>query len=182
MLCSKCDGKGAYGVTEPAETRTFPDGSQAVFGPSYSTQPCECRAVLPPRDGTAAWWSVESIYGIDVTIPIFDETFSISVKAEVPMSADNYRVHRRGNRYYPTLIDVECPKDMTLHACTARDLARALIAAAEVAERVDDADVDPRCGHWAPCECSEGTETADAVDPQAAKNAGLSTREKGISS
>jgi hypothetical protein len=128
-----------------------------------STIPCECRKALPPREGQASWWGLESIYSQDVRIPVGDESFEVSVSAEVPYDSANYRVQRRGNRYYPTLIDIECPDFMTLHACTARDLARALLAAAEAAEKIDDSDTDPRCGHWAPCECSESSQSVGAV-------------------
>jgi hypothetical protein len=162
MSCDKCAGEGAYVVKEPAETFVLPDGGQLVSGPAYLTRPCECRKGLEPRNGVAAWWSLEQVYAVDVTVPVFNELVEIRVSAEVPMSADNYRVHRRGNRYYPTLVEVECPDKMTLHACTARTLAKALLDAAEAAERVDDADTDPRCGHWAPCDCAESA-TADAA-------------------
>ncbi len=165
MRCDKCHGTGAYAVMEPEERRTLSDGSISISGPGFSTVACACRETLPPRDGKAAWWTLESVYAIDVTVPIFDDVFSITVKAEVPMSDENFRVHRRGNRYYPTLINIESPREMTLHACSARELARALLAAAEAAERIDDADTDTRCGHWAPCQCSEEPAAVGAVDP-----------------
>jgi hypothetical protein len=167
VRCEKCHDEGAYGVTEPAETFKLADGGELVSGPSYVTVLCDCRRALPPREGVAQWWTQEQVYGVDVSIPVFDEQVSIRVQAEVPVSGDNYRVQRRGNRYYPTLIHIEAPESMTLHSDTARSLARALIAAAEAAERVDDADTDRRCGHWAPCDCSESSQSADAVDPHA---------------
>jgi hypothetical protein len=68
------------------------------------------------------------------------------------MSRDNFRLHRRGNRFYPTLIEVDAPNTMTLHSDTARTLARALMAAADAADRIDDDCVDV-CGHWYPCDC-----------------------------
>lgn len=160
MVCEKCHDTGAYVVTH---RETWPSGSEVI---GSSTLPCACRAALPPRPGHASWWSTESVLSLDVKIPIFDESVSIAVDAEVPMSAENFRVQRRGNRYYPTLIHIEAPADMTLHACTARDLARALIQAAEAAEKVDDADTAP-CGHWSPCDCSESAKAVGAVDPHA---------------
>jgi hypothetical protein len=154
MACAKCDDKGAYGVEEPEEKRQMADGSTWVFGPTYSTVLCDCRKDVPPRDGKASWWTLESVYDADVVIPIGDESVSVKVSAEVPMSDDNYRLHRFGNRYYPTLIDVEVSHDkLTLHSDTARELAKALMAAADSADRIDNPDLDT-CGHWAPCECS----------------------------
>lgn len=156
MVCDKCNDTGAYVVTH---RETMPNGGELA---GSSTIQCLCRAAIPPRQGRAVWWSSESVLSIDVKIPIFDESVSITVDAEVPMSKDNFRLQRRGNRYYPTLIHIEAPKDMTLHACTARDLARALIQAAEAAEKVDDADSAP-CGHWAPCDCGEQAQSVPTM-------------------
>lgn len=134
MTCAKCQGQGAYG-----------------------TRLCDCRKALPPREGRVAWWTLERVFSVDVSIPVGHDSVSISVDAEVPISAENYRVHRHGNRYYPTLIELHGGGDLTLHACTARALARALLDAAQAAERIDEADTDPQCGHWAPCDCREAS-------------------------
>lgn len=130
--------------------RTAPDGTVLVSR-SGGTALCACRRTLAPREGRASWWTLESIYAASVEIPIGDAAVEIAVRAEVPVRDDNYVVHRHGNRYWPTLIEVECAT-MTLHPATARELAQKLIDAADVADQIDQPDVDV-CGHWAPCAC-----------------------------
>src|SRR5690606_35050536 len=105
------------------------------------------------RDGTAAWWTTESVYSATVDLPIGDTSVEIAVRAEVPMSAENYRVHRRGNRYWPTTVRVELDDaDLDLLPQTARELAQRLVDAADAADAIDNPDTDT-CGHWAPCDC-----------------------------
>lgn len=152
--CEKCKDTGAYVVNTEDEGKGFG---------GYSTYRCVCRMMLAPREGTASWWASETVLSVDVTVPIFNEMISIEVSSEVPMSADNYRVLRRGNRYYPTLITIETPPHLTLHADTARNLARALMQAAEAVDKIDDADVAP-CGHWFPCECALSPLPVDAQE------------------
>lgn len=147
--CAKCGDTGSYEKREK-ESRLMSDGSTWEFE-AFLTIPCECRRELPPRDGKATWWSLERVYERDVIVGV--DTITVAVRAEVPMSADGYRVHRYGNRYYPTMIDVEewptllLPDDV-------RKLAAVLIEAADVCDRIDAADCAP-CGHWAPCECGK---------------------------
>jgi hypothetical protein len=129
------------------------ESNRAMSG--LGTALCPCRKSLPVREGNAAWWTTERVYEATVDIPIFSELVSIAVNAEVPISGDNYRVQRRGNRYYPTLVDLDVGKEsLLMHGDTARRLGQALIAAADASDAVDQADCDP-CGHWAPCDCKQ---------------------------
>jgi hypothetical protein len=58
---------------------------------------------------------------------------------EVPRDKRGRRLHRtQENFYYPTMIDVELPSRLLMHPDMARDLAAALVAAAEVCEKADD--------------------------------------------
>jgi hypothetical protein len=149
VICSRCHGEGAYTREESTSGENW--RSYALI-----TVPCSCRAELPARKGEAKWWGTEQVYAADVQIPIGNERASISVSAEVPYDAKNFRVERRGNRYWPTLVNVESPADMTLHPETARELAQALLAAANAADAIDQADCAP-CGHWWPCDCAAVT-------------------------
>lgn len=98
-------------------------------------------------------WTTEVAFSEEVAIPIFDECVSIAVYPEVPMRGDE-RIARRGNRYFPTLVEVEAPSDFKMHPETARELGQKLIAAADAADAIDLPDCDP-CGHWSPCDCGE---------------------------
>lgn len=150
MTC-KCDGSGEI-VTITQKEWPQADGTVIVTS-GHSTSLCECRSSLPPREGKARWWGSRTVYEQTVGIPVDDETVSIEVQTEVPVSADGYPVVTRGNRYYPTLVNVELDsRSLTLHSNTARELAARLIEAADAADRCDLPDTDA-CGHWAPCDC-----------------------------
>lgn len=152
-VCATCGGSGIYGE-QTSDARTFADGTR-VESSGYITHLCDCRAQLPARVGRAQWWSLRPVYRADVSVPIGCESVSISVDTEMPISAENYPVVTRGNRYYPTLIEIEVSGDaLTLHADTAREIAQRLIAAADAADACDLPDTDA-CGHWAPCECGQ---------------------------
>lgn len=146
-VCEKCNGEGAYVVRERHEAGD-------LVGTSMSTHPCPCRADEPPREGNASWWTVETAF--TGTCQALADTATVRVRPEVPMSRDNHRVVMRGNRYWPTLVDLDiegCGIDASFHTAEARELAALLVKAAEIAERIDNADTEPACGHWAPCDC-----------------------------
>lgn len=141
-----CQGTGKL---EWSDTTIHPNGASASS--SRGSRLCPCRLAVEPRAGEAQWWTQEVIYSASVPVPIGNETVEITVKAEVPVSSENYRLVRKGNRYYPTTVDLECG-DVTLFPDDARLLAQRLIEAANAADGIDLADVDP-CGHWTPCAC-----------------------------
>lgn len=147
-MCQTCGGAG---TVEQRFHEESADGSVRMGGLISSL--CACRASLPPSGGTAAWWTTERVYSATVDLPIGDTSVEISVRAEVPISAENYRVHRRGNRYWPTTVRVELDDaDLDLLPQTARELAQRLVDAADAADAIDNPDTDT-CGHWAPCDC-----------------------------
>lgn len=126
-------------------------------GRTYMTRLCACRENVPPREGKAQWWTQETVFSASVDT-VIDGLIEIVVKPEVPISAENYRVVRRGNRYYPTTIDVEVfGRSFWMHTNTARELAQRLIQAADAADAIDLPDIDA-CGHWAPCDCGKTAE------------------------
>lgn len=147
-----CEGTGSYTVTELVKQHG------AVVASGYSTHPCVCRKDLPPREGKAGWWTKETVFSEAVNA-LLDE-ITVTVEPEVPMSAENYRVQRRGNRYYPTFVECEVGREKAmLFPDEARKLAQLLIKAADAAELIDHADAD-KCGHWAPCDCGKAKATA----------------------
>lgn len=105
-------------------------------------------------------WSSETIQEFDSGGAA--DNARIRVVSEVPQRKDGTPLPRRGNRWYPTMVEVwlgyrdERGEEMT---CTmlledARHLADALRRGADIAEATDKADVDT-CGHWWPCSREE---------------------------
>lgn len=141
MGCEKCNGTGKIGRNVPADPRVFDVGNgftmQDMGG--YETHACECGADLPPVDGKATWWGLGGIYSKTIGVPVGDESIEVAVRTEVPRREDGRRVHRtQENFYYPTMIDFECSCDkLTLFSETARELAAALIEAADVCDKAD---------------------------------------------
>jgi hypothetical protein len=150
IVC-KCNGTGRLTYEHKHDPVEYADGT-IVEGRTHGTHPCPCRSSLPPRDGEAAWWSLELVHQDVFDGPL--ATAEITVEAEVPYDSENYKVHRRGNRYYCTgvRIDVDGGFLHLLNPEEAQKFAEAVKRAADVAEAIDEQDSDP-CGHWHPCDC-----------------------------
>lgn len=128
---------------------------------AQSPQPLTAASVLPASlheglvDGKAGHWGQVGVFSETVECAVFQESVEVSVTTEEPRNDAGQRVVRRGNRWYPTMVDVEISHgDVDMFPAEARKLAAALIAAADVAEACDREDTDP-CGHWSPCQCRE---------------------------
>ena len=150
-----CDGSGEIKTIErePEDTQK-PIGEGYYIGPStcYTSRLCDCRANLGPRAGEARWWSSKTIYSDEWESQVHQHAGEIVVCAEVPISEDNYIVEKRGNRYYPTFVDVDFESDW-LHALfpdEARELAAKLIAAADACDAYDKPDCTPEGIWWFP--------------------------------
>jgi hypothetical protein len=132
-----CNGTGAIRWTDEGVI------GGAVSFVTNGTSLCPCRRSLQPREGVASWWSSEVVFEAKIPAPLNPEfePIVIRVDAEVPIDAENYRVVLRGNRYWPTLIDLsignECSAAM-LFPETARAIAAQLIAAADIADSIDN--------------------------------------------
>lgn len=113
-----------------------------------------------PFVDSPSYWDLERIYDEVFEVPIGDHHGYITVDAEVPRTKAGERLPREGNRWYPTLITVEGPGDMWLHASSARELGQKLIAAADAADVIDKHDEAP-CGHWKPCDCESNYSPTD---------------------
>lgn len=143
--CSVCNGTGKVSYVIPGDPEPRPIGGGPLAGytvqtmDGYGTRACECVRNLPAIYGKATWWESESPYSAVVDIPVGKDTVEVSVSLEVPRNENGRRCHRTvENYYYPALIDVEVSfEKLTLFPDTARELAAALIAAADACEKAD---------------------------------------------
>jgi hypothetical protein len=151
----RCDGSGKISYKH-VDDRQYEIGEGLIAGPwtTWGSHLCECRRELPPREGQARWWTTETVYSSDWSSSVFRETAEITVQAEVPVSEDNYVVHRRGNRYYPCSVDLNVSsKDLHfLFPEEARELARMLVEAADKCDEIDLPDCDEAGAWWFPDE------------------------------
>jgi hypothetical protein len=142
MACEHCNGTGkqTYRFLGDAMPRDLGNGLSVQDMGGQGTRACKCVRDLPATDGEATWWETESIYSEVVTVPIGCEAVEISADCEVPRGPDGRRYHRTPeNAYYPPLIRLEMECAATLHADTAREIAAALIAAADACDARDAA-------------------------------------------
>ncbi len=140
-VCERCGGTGKlrYGIAGSAEKIDLGNGTYMQDAGGSGTRACECVRDLPAIDGEATWWDLKSIYSQIVGIPIGNEACEVSADCEVPRDENGGRVHRtRENAYYPPLIKVMGLGDVILHSDTAREVAAALIAAADACDKADE--------------------------------------------
>lgn len=131
--CERCDGSGKLTYHED-----HLDARGEVVGHTTGTRACGCVRDLPPIDGKATWWESEVAWQHVFTDSIFpDSVAEMTVNAEVPRDEHGRRVVMRGNRYYPTWLEVDWPDRMLLHPDQARELALKLLAGAEVCDSID---------------------------------------------
>lgn len=154
-LCpyGKCDGSGKISRVErePEDTRReLGHGLYAGPATTYTSDLCRCRAELEPRDGEAHWWTSETIFEEEWTASVFARNLTVKVSGEIPVSRDNYRVHKRGNRYYPCFVDIG--EATFVSPDEARELARLLVAAADACDAYDKPDLDEDGKWWEPQE------------------------------
>lgn len=139
-VCEKCGGTGilAYRIAGTVDKIDLGNGTTIQDMGGHGSRPCPCVADLPAIDGTATWWSSESIYSTVVMVPIGNECCEISADCEIPLNDAGRRLHRTGeNAYYPPLVKVLGLADATLHSDTAREIAAALLAAADACDKAD---------------------------------------------
>lgn len=99
---------------------------------------CECRKDLPRRHGIAAWWTTEQVGGDHYEDSMLLEV-TASISRELPVSADNYPLHRTtDNCYYPAMVALEFHNSVMLHDTMLRDLAAWLGKLADKLEAMDE--------------------------------------------
>ena len=155
MTCERCNGTGKLAYTEEhLPVHTEMGGERVVIEQTTrGTRACPCVRDLPPVEGEARWWDTEVAWERVLTIGPWGEPVEMSVDAEVPRREDGRRVVLRGNRYFPTTVDVLFPAEAKfLSSDDVRLLAAALNEAADAADAIDAPCAD-LCGHWWPCDC-----------------------------
>jgi hypothetical protein len=144
MTCAICNGTGKvkYRMLGDAMPTDVGNGVSVQAMDGWGTKPCACVKDLPAIAGVASWWDLETIYSKVVTVPIGNECAEITADCEIPRNDNGRRLHRTAeNAYYPPLIRFEVPGHMTLHSDTAREMAAALIAAADACDKADELSV-----------------------------------------
>lgn len=142
MSC-ECDGSGKIVRREDHSGEPWRDignGLQIGGGFSITSELCACRKDLEPRDGDARWWSSRDEPIGQLQFVMFNEQAVVLLSVEVPVSEDNYIVHRRGdNVYHPVSVQLHVTSDELnwLFPDEARALAAALVKAADRAEELD---------------------------------------------
>lgn len=160
----RCDGSGKLRHDSgwvPLDDRPVEavEGESVAAYRSVSTSVCPCRRDLPPRVGRARWWELAEVFSEVWQASVYQIVGEVHVRAEVPISEENYVLERLGNRYYPTLIDLELTAEMgdlarrvvsvgDVFPDEAREFARILVAAADAADRIDLPDSCSECGLW----------------------------------
>jgi hypothetical protein len=172
--CSKCGdtGKVMYRTLGDIEPRPIGGGYTIQDMGGSGTRACSCVRDLPPIEGHATWWESERVFTevfTDTITPV-DGAIEVTVDTEVPRDENGRRVVMRGNRYYPTMVNVEGPADMLIHGPAVAELADVLKRAAAKVREIDDPCSD-LCGHWFPCDC-----VWDAVGRAAAPYTGIPFR------
>lgn len=152
-LCphGECDGSGKISYETHAEHPAPPEGYEGEYigsSHTYGSRLCRCRLELEPREGEARWWDSKTIFAEEWNASVFDKTLEVVVRAEVPISDDNYLVAKRGNRYYPTFVDIG--EASFVFPDEARELARLLIAAADACDAYDKPDTTDGGTWWFP--------------------------------
>ena len=141
--CETCggDGKLVHRTDHSGEPwRDIGGGLQIGGGLSITSELCECRKSLPPRDGEARWWTSRTETIAQLQFVMFEEQAVVSLTPEVPVSEDNYVVHRTGeNFYYPVSVELRVTSSELrwLFPDEARALAAALVKAADRADELD---------------------------------------------
>lgn len=131
--CARCEGTGKI-----VDRYDHLDEKGEVVGHTSTTRACKCVDDLPPVNEQAGWWTLDKLMAEHFVVPIFNDVLTVDVSTEVPRRADGRRCLRTlENCYWPTLIEVEGPAKMTLHADTARELGELLIRAADIADKAD---------------------------------------------
>jgi hypothetical protein len=167
--CSKCGdtGKLSYRTLGDLEPRPIGNGYTIQDMGTSGTRACSCVRDLPPTDGDATWWESETVlYEVFTDTITPDTTVEVTVDTEVPRNEAGRKVHMRGNRYYPTMVNVEGSPGL-IHGDALRDLAAMFQRAADKVDEIDGPCED-LCGHWWPCEC-----VADVVGRAAAPYTGI---------
>lgn len=142
IVCGKCNDKGSIGThttADPSKVADLGGGVTVHDGGSYMTSLCECRQSLPPRYGKARWWTLETVHEETWTSPGGLTAATVTIDREVPVSDDNYRLHRtRDNCYFSVTprVEIESGPDMTPDSLA--ELAAFLSRMADEAKRADE--------------------------------------------
>lgn len=107
------------------------------FQGGFTTELCPCRRSLPRRYGRARWWSIETVHADSIELDGLHHV-GINVTCEVPISEDNYPLHRTAeNSHFRVLADIDADDARMLTSDNLRELAAWLVTKAD---RMDELD------------------------------------------
>lgn len=133
QTCKKCNGTGK--VVHDVAPEAITDRITMTGG--FMSELCECRKAMPRVHGVAKWWSDEPVKTI--TAPLLIHHATVTISAELPISADNRPLIRdAANFYYPSTASIDTFSEL-LFAQDLRSIAKALLEAADEMDAFDDA-------------------------------------------
>lgn len=142
MTCPLCNDKGSVGYEHPEVAREYEGGTITSGG--YSTELCQCRRDLPRRFGKASWWWCESVAGETMETGGGLGTVSVHFSREIPISEDNYPLHRTADNCYFSVtprVEVDCGPAMT--ADDLRQIAAMFMRMADKCDELDKPSANP---------------------------------------
>lgn len=144
-MCDKCNDTGKIvNETGPGPVCDVGGGYTIQRTGGSASDLCECRKSLPPRHGKARWWQCETVYSESMTTCDGFGQVNVTISREVPISEDNYRLHRTvENAYFSCTPTVEIESGPALTSGALRDIAAFLIRMAAKTDELDQPHPSP---------------------------------------
>lgn len=135
--CPNCNGTGQ--IRHHSKDQI---GGLAEVTTEWTTL-CECRASLPSRHGKVSWWTYGKPRTVDMTTADGLTDVSLTWTPELPVSADNYPLHRTlDNAHFVGTISIEVDNGPALTSDGLREIAAFLVRVADDIEKWDEPVAD----------------------------------------